>query len=936
MIAEVLDTPSSKLLDPENPYPGLQAFGEEDQSFFFGRREKRDELLSMVRREVLTVFFGRSGLGKTSLLRAGLFPVLREEQFLPIPIRFDFSSETGSLVGQVRKLITAELVDKEIEAPTIGADETLWEYFHRAQLWNSRNRLMMPLLIFDQFEEIFTLGRHDPRVQPFLVELSDLIENRIPQQVRARLERTGEDLPFCYDRQNFHVIISLREDYLPYLEDIRPLLPSISQNYFRLDQMNGGQALEAILKPGGHLVDEEVARQILAFIAGGRSEIDVEQALKDLDKVEIEPALLSLFCRELNEKRRAKGLPVITAELVKGERGGILSGYYDRSVADLPSLARIFIEERLLTSAGYRRSEPLEDALSYGMTREALQKLVDRRLLRLEKRFGTTQIELIHDRLKDVIVERRRARRDREHRRHRRNQLAAVGIGAGALVLTGLFVLLLYLQSRHEAEHRRQAEHIVHFMLFGMHDSLSRVGKLDLLENAQKEMLHYLDTRPDDDASDASRRGIVYHNIADIHLQQGETQEALGFYDKALAVFQNLPAEVSGDPDTRQEIGATHSQIGRALVQQGHLSQSLPHLTHAFEILGGLVQLKPENERFRESFQTCSIVLGEALLKLGRCNDGLSYLHKAVEVASAAVAKKPGDHALELNLADSYLLLATAEISHGEIGQAQETFAKAAEILDRQPADDQNLERARELAALKLGQGSLLLAQGRAADALAALNQAQELQRDVMVDGSVALARAAMLDVRTAIARSQLAQGDLQQASSTLDNALSTARRLTRYRADNPDWQRSLAFVTSLTGELEAARRHPDLATASYQKAIDVLEGLAKRSPEDISLRRALAWNHYLKGLSEPDSGSAAREWARAREVIEPVIARHVDDADVQDVYARILIALGQLGQAAPICAELRGKGWNWHGLQALCPPVVERRPGGTSLAAFH
>ena len=68
-------------LDDENPWPGLESFREEEGSFFFGRDAEAVALLEHVLDGPVTVLYGRSGLGKTSLLRAGLFPLLREKQY---------------------------------------------------------------------------------------------------------------------------------------------------------------------------------------------------------------------------------------------------------------------------------------------------------------------------------------------------------------------------------------------------------------------------------------------------------------------------------------------------------------------------------------------------------------------------------------------------------------------------------------------------------------------------------------------------------------------------------------------------------------------------------------------------------------------------------------------------------------------------------------
>jgi ABC-type transport system involved in cytochrome bd biosynthesis fused ATPase/permease subunit len=66
-------TSPTAAIDRENPWPGLASFTEEARAFFFGREKETDELVRLVRRNTLTVLFGQSGLGKSSLLQAGGF-----------------------------------------------------------------------------------------------------------------------------------------------------------------------------------------------------------------------------------------------------------------------------------------------------------------------------------------------------------------------------------------------------------------------------------------------------------------------------------------------------------------------------------------------------------------------------------------------------------------------------------------------------------------------------------------------------------------------------------------------------------------------------------------------------------------------------------------------------------------------------------------------
>src|SRR5436190_14985658 len=108
---------TAQLADPEHPWIGLAPFTESDCEFFAGRGDEIDQLLRLVKRDTLTLLYGVSGLGKTSLLQAGLFPVLRTEDYLPVPIRLDYVESADSLIKQVLDAIRAASAQAQVDAP---------------------------------------------------------------------------------------------------------------------------------------------------------------------------------------------------------------------------------------------------------------------------------------------------------------------------------------------------------------------------------------------------------------------------------------------------------------------------------------------------------------------------------------------------------------------------------------------------------------------------------------------------------------------------------------------------------------------------------------------------------------------------------------------------------------------------------------------------
>src|SRR5215468_11823212 len=92
-------------VDPQHPWLGLASFTEEMRGYFYGRDDEVAELARRVQRKLLTILFGQSGLGKTSILRAGIVPRLRREGFCPVYVRIDYSPDAPAPSEQIKQAI---------------------------------------------------------------------------------------------------------------------------------------------------------------------------------------------------------------------------------------------------------------------------------------------------------------------------------------------------------------------------------------------------------------------------------------------------------------------------------------------------------------------------------------------------------------------------------------------------------------------------------------------------------------------------------------------------------------------------------------------------------------------------------------------------------------------------------------------------------------
>ncbi len=335
-----LASPETAAFLAKNPWKSLQFYKEEDHDLFFGRSSETEEVVRLVQRDQLTIIFGRSGLGKTSLLRAGVIPRLRNEKFLPIITRLFYSPSADAPVQQIiEEVFKAEAAaGMDIEdtgspatRPYLGeGKETLWELFHRYRFWGSRNDLVIPVLILDQFEEVFTNGRQSPHTEAFFEQLGDLVENRMPLGIRKCIEETGERLAFDTRAQNYRAILSLREDFVPRLDSLRPIMPSVMRNRFVLAPLLRAQAVEVVAAAGKQWVSEAVAKEIVAVVAGEAPTPERVEQVSALDP-EVEPAYLSVMCYELFERMNESGRSTIDSDLVAREQRNILDTMYERS-----------------------------------------------------------------------------------------------------------------------------------------------------------------------------------------------------------------------------------------------------------------------------------------------------------------------------------------------------------------------------------------------------------------------------------------------------------------------------------------------------------------------------------------------------------------------------------------------------------------------------
>ena len=442
-----------------NPWLGLSSYKYEDSSRFYGRDEELQTLTDIIRQNIFTTLYGVSGAGKTSLINAGLSPILEKEQYLPIYVRFSHGADSLPYEEQLISAVESALEKIGGESEQIEnldfdcKSDRLWLYFHSHHFWSVQNHKVIPLLFIDQFEEIFTKNDDSTVIWSFFHAVDSLQYNYPPEKVTEQITSLNQRITFSED-MNFRMVLSMREDFLPRLEDYTYDIPALRRNRVGIKPLNGLQALEVIMKPCPELITREVALHIISKIVGKEQKDDV----KRLKSTSVETSILSLFCTELyNYRYTDKDGGIISKSLVDKYGENILELYYSRNMQLLPLKTQIYLESQLLTRSGFRNSVALEDLIGNDITQEQLALLEENRIIRIEEVNHVSRVEFTHDVLCQIAKAHREKRREKSESKKRKITSWQIGIDTFILSIISILIVFWVYTDCHDYQLRRMA-----------------------------------------------------------------------------------------------------------------------------------------------------------------------------------------------------------------------------------------------------------------------------------------------------------------------------------------------------------------------------------------------------------------------------------------------------------------------------------------------
>ena len=420
----------------KNPWLGLASYEEPKNDGndyqFCGRDEETLDLVRLIDNNLFITLYGSSGIGKTSLLRAGVIPILRRKDYFPLYVRLSQEpTEISYAEAIVRKLQGSGLTEEKGAATRHpdGNDRLyLWNYFATTRFMKD-GREVYPVIILDQFEEVFREGDKAK---------AELLLRQIYCLLNDELEMPDEE-GYSADT-NYRFVASIREDFLFVLEDSidENSLDLYKDNRYRLRPMKPEQARQVVLVPGKDCIEEwekdAIAERVISLAKRPQSE-------------DIDTLLLSIVCSGTYDKKF--GEKIASSDLAVWKNNP-MEVYYQDAVKGLSAKQIRYIQQHLIREDGSRRrvdAEKLKVALGELTYRQLTQGV--NRLFALGDK---GQVELLHDQLGMAVYEERKAFEERERKKKLKRRIWLIVSMTFFVLLFFLIMLYIIGEQQHELE----------------------------------------------------------------------------------------------------------------------------------------------------------------------------------------------------------------------------------------------------------------------------------------------------------------------------------------------------------------------------------------------------------------------------------------------------------------------------------------------------
>jgi eukaryotic-like serine/threonine-protein kinase len=897
-----------------SPFVGLQAFDAPHSDVFFGRARSTAALLTAMGMQWrnghrLVLLLGLSGCGKTSLIQAGVLPLLtRESGFDGLHAvavaRADFA-HTGQ--GDALSVLAGALCQWTLGIRPIFMDRSDVD----TQLRTDPERLLEGL------ESAFARWplRSD-RPTPLLLLVLDHTEAALAASSEHCALFNRALLALCASPRLLLVMLC-RSDFYPALLSQLPAIVGLKtpDGHFDLLPPTAGELAEIIRRPA------QAAG--LRFEKNPLTSLGLDDVLRDAAVAHPEAlAMLQYTLQALYDARAEGYLLSFAAYDALGGLGGALALRAEQMFQELPADAQaawVPVFEQLVISHESNQALTARrlpwSALSSRAERDLVQRLVDARLFTSSlnddrAHFSVTHETLLrawprvqewaHDNQRQLQAQRRVKQAtlrwlqaDRrsdfllnyglplleandllQHaprlldgddqslilasvasdRRRRRRRLLAF-CGALLLAAVSAFSAVWAVRAHQDAERRRsQAESLVDYLLTDLAEELRPLGRLALMDHVAQRALGFLSNLPERDTDENTRiqRVRALRTLGEVFVERGNQSAAARAFSQAATLLDEASSVTSASSALILERGTVAYWQGMLAFRQNALDEAEKHFERYRIFASVLAQREPENMDWQLELSYALNNLGSLAQRRQQTEQALALFQQSVALKDRVLAKTPENSALAVEQADSLSWIGSTLDRLGRLPEAADYYERQLQVLRgvgaREPAADGWRHR-------------------------------------------LALAELIMGDL-------QIAMGNLSAAQALNETAKTTLTQLVAVDVSNTTWQRDLSYAQTQAAYLLLIEKQPLHALEYLRRAEERLRPLLvdveaptnwRLLAVEISLRRAQA----TYASASTYAGNAFLNEAMAG--AQALLGRNADDINALTLMARTLLVRGDM-----------------------------------------
>ena len=425
------------------PFIGPRPFNrnKSDQKRFFGRDYDTDEIVTLISSHKLSLIYGQTGAGKTSIFNAQIIPSLEQDGYEVLPVvrvgssmisPFDPTEITNTYIFNSLQSLKSDL------NPNIFKNKSLLKFLKEYFPINKdhNNRVKQQILIYDQLEEIFNIYPRNwkEQQQDFFNQIANALD----------------------DIYVLRIVLIIREDYLAPLDPFRNVLPQYLRAHYRLERLRSDSALLAIKGPLANVPKDLIKDykgdidQDINIIVHDLMKIQIEYQPGKTMQIEgefIEPIQLQVVAKRWFEKITNVHNNNFKPNLMYvSDVDNALEEFYEDAINEVVKKGKIkerfirkWCEDNLITQGGTRSIVYEGASTTAGLKNDLVKVLESKYLIKENLRAGARWCELTHDRLIKPI---RSSNQKWRNEQQKRKKAKIIKVSLTSAIVSLIFIVI--------------------------------------------------------------------------------------------------------------------------------------------------------------------------------------------------------------------------------------------------------------------------------------------------------------------------------------------------------------------------------------------------------------------------------------------------------------------------------------------------------------